>query len=458
MFLRHALWTLHETVGDGVATATVLFESIFRLGLQYLASGGNAMLLRKTFEQGQRAILADLDRMALAIQGKHKLSQFAETLCHDSSLAKLLGEIIDIIGEYGILEVRHAHNRGLEREYVEGMYWNGKVFSRHLLRSAGQRTDLYNPAVLGADLDIKDPIQLGEVLDAVIRSGHKSLLIIARDISEICIGLLVQASKDPEKFQVLAVQAPGPSQARQMAMFQDLSIMTGGHILHQSAGESLKSFRPERLGLARKAWAEKDHFGLVAGRGDPHELRRHLSNLKAALAHAHDKTEQKELQIRIGKILGGSATLWVGGSTEAEIKMRIALAERSARALQGTLKEGVVPGGGVALLACQLEMIQRAREFVHTDERAAYAILSKALASPFGVILENAGLEPGKHRAMLLSNDPAWGIDARNGQVVNLFESGIVDLSRRIKSRGSNCHQQCCTGADYGCVDPSRKT
>lgn len=430
MFLRHVLWRMHEQVGDGTATTAVLFQSIFNQGVRYIVAGGNAMLLRRHLEQAVQPILDQLNAMAVPLEGKHRIAQMADSICYDPPLSTMLGEIVDIIGEYGQLDIRSGRGRELEREYVEGMYWDSRIFSRQMITDHAElRTSLENAAILISDLELDDPRQLVGVLEQVIKANFKSLLILANELSEGVTALLLSASRDPEKFQAIAAKTPAVTSTERANALEDLAILTGGQPLVKAANDTLGAFRLEYLGQARRAWASRHHVGIVGGKGDPRALRAHISALRTAHADTQDPETRNRLVKRIGKLMGGSAILWVGGATEPEIQARKELAERTADALRFAVRAGVVPGGGVALLACRPALQQRLSQNNDTDARAAYGILIKALEAPIRAILTNAGQDASDVLAHIRLAGPGHGLDVRSSQVVDMAQVGIWDAA-----------------------------
>jgi chaperonin GroEL len=430
MFVRHLLWRMHEKVGDGTATAAVMFKSIFDHGVRYITAGGNAMRLRHCLERGMRVILDELAGMAVPLEGKEQLAQVSESICYDPPLARMLGEIFDIIGEYGRLEIRSGRSRELEREYVEGMYWNGGVVSRQMITDhAKLRMDMENAAILISDLEIEDPRQLVPVIEMAIKAEIRSLLIIAGKLSESAIAMLLAISKDPAKFQAIAVKAPESTSAGRAGALQDLAVLTGGRPLAKVAGYTLSGVQLSDLGRARRLWADRTYFGIVGGKGDPRALREHIATLRAAFARTDDPPDRRKLRERIGKLMGGSATLWVGGATELEINARKERAERTADALRGAITEGVLPGGGVSLLACRPALQRMRDQTTDPDERAAYHILIKALEAPIRTILANAGHDPSEVMAEVKGAGTGHGFDVRSGQVIDVAQAGIFDAA-----------------------------
>lgn len=430
MLIRHVLWRVHEQVGDGTATTAVLFQSVYRQGVRYVIAGGNAMRLRRYLEEGLQVILNELTGMTIPVEGKEQLARVAESICHDPPLSKMLGEIFDIIGEYGQLQILSGRGRELEREYVEGMYWKGGVLSREMITDYTElKTEMVNATILISDLEIEDPRCLVPVLDMVRRADIHSLLLIASKLADSGTALLLSVSRDTDKFQVIAAKTPGVSSADQVAAMEDLAVLTGGRPLVKPAGDTLGGAKLEDLGRARRAWADRNYLGIVGGKGDPRALRTHIARLRAALGRATDADTHRRLQKRIGRLMGGSATLWVGGATELEIEARKELAKRTADALRGAVREGVVPGGGVSLLACQPALQQRLDQSTDSDERAAYRILIKAMEEPIRTILANAGHDASQVMAEIKSAGPGHGFDVRSEQVVDMAQAGIWDAA-----------------------------
>ncbi len=436
MLLRQMLWSLREEVGDGTATAAVMFEAAYREGVRYLTSGGDAMRLRTCLERGLREILSELDGMATRVEGKEALTALATTVSRDPELGKLMGEIFDIIGEYGRLEIRKGRGRHPEREYVEGMYWEGGLFSRALITDVErQRAELHNSAILMSDLEIEDPRDLIPTLTFCVREKVTDLTIIARRVSDLTIGmLLMNREKGKIKLDVIAVKTPGVSADDQRMALIDMAVLTGGRALFRAAGDTLKSMKAADLGHARRVWADRNNLGIIGGQGDPRQLREHIASLRAAHARATDADERGKLQVRIGQLLGGSATLRVGGTTETELDFNKEQATRAAGAMRGAMREGVLPGGGAALLACRPMLEARMAESEDSDQRAAYRILLAAMEAPARALLQNAGYDPSATLGRLDGLEPGHGFDVITGKVVDLRAAGILDITTVVKS------------------------
>ena len=276
MLVRQMLWQVHERAGDGSATAAVIFESIYNQGLTYITAGGNAMRLRRDLETGLRGVLDRLAGMTQPLRGRRALEHFAYSVCYDPDLAHMLGEVFDIIGEYGRLDIRGGQGRTMEREYVEGMYWDAAPYSRAMLTGkAQQRVDLEDAAILVSDLHIERGEELVPLLEAAAQAGERCLLLICQSLAPQALGLLL-ANSQADRRQIVAAHTPYVG-TQQQAALEDLALLTGAQALLQAAGDSMAGARHAHLGHARRAWADKDYFGIVGGRGDPKRLRAHLA-------------------------------------------------------------------------------------------------------------------------------------------------------------------------------------
>lgn len=434
MILRQVLDELQESEGDGTATAAVMFGVIFDRGRRYLTAGGNPIRLRRYLEEGMKLILSELDRQRLQLQGKEQLSRLARAICFDDEMAKMAGEIFDIIGAYGRLEVRRGSTLGLEREYVEGMYWNGGFRSREMANADhGLRANLENAAVLITDLDIDSPEQLVPVLQTVIDEGIRQVLLVSNTLSERAMGLLL-ARPNREKVFVVAVKTPGLTNTARQEAIEDLAVLTGGRALTKAAGDRLEAVRAQDFGRARRAWADSRSFGLSGGRGNPRALRQHIAGLRQML-HGANGDDRKRLLERLGQLIGGSAILYVGGSSPTAVEARTQLAKRTAEAMRGAIREGIAPGGGTALLNCRPALRRRlADHSADDDARAAYAILLAAVEAPFRVLAANAGFDPNRLLFELEAAGNHCVFDALTGRILNLREAGIYDSLAVVKA------------------------
>jgi chaperonin GroEL len=428
MLLRHALWQIHQEAGDGSTTMAVMYRRILDEGIRYVIQCGcNAMMLRAGLEKGLRTAQETLQQDVLPLIGKDNIAHFARGLVQENGeLANMLGEIFDIVGPDGLIVVEKGNRLGLEREYIEGTYWHlSGWFSRLFVTNpAGKQTAFEDAAILISDLSIKEPGQLIPVLDQCVKADVRKLVIIAKEISDSAIGLMVK-NNQAKTIETLAVRTPRVMEMDQVAAMEDISVLTGGRIFYSAAYPDFQDFRVADLGYARRAWATESLFGLFGGKGDPRRIRQHILNVRGMLKLAEDEHEKKMLRERLGRLAAGTAILRVGGATDTETETLKNMAERAVTALRNAISGGVVPGGGTALLNAQKGLV--ALPAGNNDEAIAYQILSRALEEPMRTITENAGYQPDVIIEKVKSS-PKWhGFDARSGQIVDMKQIGILD-------------------------------
>ena len=435
MFVRQVLWDLNERMGDGTATAAVLFQSIYNHALRYIVSGGNPMLMRKHLEIGLRIILERLDAQKMLIEDSNQLAQIARSTCTDPEMAELLSEIMEIVGPYGLVDIRSGQSREMGREYVEGSYWESGVLSQKMLTGwPDLKVELPEVAILITDLAIEKPQEPLLALNTAVKAGYKNLMIIATKVPDKAVGLLQNADKNVHKLQLVGVKTPGAGIDKTIAAMQDMAILTGGRPYFKDAGETLKNVKAEDFGHAHKAWATKTHFGFLRGQGDPIKLRSHVARLKRAYHSTNDAEQSKLFLDRIGRLLGGSATFYVGGATKSEVETRKELAKCSIKVLRGALEDGIVVGGGVVWLSCQPELQEKISQSDTDEERVSYQILYRAMEAPLRAMLTNARLDPGAILARIRSAGPGFGYDIVRGEIVCMQEEGVQDVASVQKS------------------------
>jgi chaperonin GroEL len=434
MYIRNVLWTLQEKAGDGTATAAVIFQKLYSEGRRYIVNGGDAMTLRRHFDTALPLLSAELESMTQQLHGRKKLTGLAKTICNEETLSRYLGEIFDIIGDFGRLEIRTASGREIEREYVEGLWWDQGVVSREMIFDKSEaKTTFEDASILISDLDIENPTDLVPLLDVCIRNGIKSLVIISSSLSDRAIGLLLM-KPNQEKIKVMAVKAPGVAMDVRIDSLQDIAILTGGTALFKAAGNTLSEVKLEHLGRARRIWARVDNWGFVGGRGDPRTIRAHIGSLRQAYSNMKTNDDRKKILTRVSKLLGGSATLWVGANTPIQVESLKELAERTSEAMRGAIREGIVPGGGVAFLNCRAVLRKAIEGETDTDKIAAYRMLIKALEAPFRTILENSGYELDELMPLINQAGPGIGYDVVNRKMVNMLDAGIFDAASVVKA------------------------
>jgi len=425
MMLRHATWKTFEAVGDGGATTAVLFQAIMRHVAPYVEAGGDAVALRRHLERGLAVATAALGDQARPLDGPDEIARAAETLCHDPELAKMLGEIFDIIGTDGYLQIEDGYAPCLERKYVEGVHWGEGYLSPYFnTDELAQEARLELPMVLISDLRLTRAEELVPLLDHLVEARCPGLLLIADEVSGGALQLLLTNHRQGV-LRSVAVTAPShePHRAR---ILEDLAILTGGRVVTKESGQRAAHVALPDLGRVRQAWANDSNFGFYGGDADPAPVRRRIAEVKAELAAATTEDDQEHARRRLGKLVGGVAILYVGALTGGQQQARKDLARRTATAVRLALRDGVAPGGGVAYLACQ-EALQARGTPLSADERVVACALSAALQEPLAVIAANAGYTHQIVVARVKASPPWWGFDALTGQFVDMWSAGIVD-------------------------------
>jgi chaperonin GroEL len=278
-------------------------------------------------------------------------------------------------------------------------------------------------------LDIEEPHHLMPAMLLAVKSELKSMVVIANKLSDKVLGfLLANNNNNSEKLQVIAIKTPGFG-ADQKGELEDIAVLTGGRVFVKAASDTLQNVKVEDLGQARRMWADRRNFGIIGGKGNARQLRQHIANLRAAFDKSDDPDIREKLQKRMGKLMGGSATLRVGGVAENDIEARKELAKRTSGAMRGAVREGILPGGGVALLNCRPAIQKLLDQSTDADEQAAYRILLKALETPIRTIVSNAGYDASDLMAEIRLAGPGHGFDVIAKQVVNVEEAGIFDVA-----------------------------
>ncbi len=429
MLIRHALWQMRKEAGDGCATMALLYQTLLREGIRYIAQDCNPMLLRASLERGRDAITAWLRQHARPLAGREAITGVAKSMCQgDAPLSEMLGEIFDIVGPDGLIVVEGWEKAGLEREYVQGTYWKLSGWLSRLFVSdlATKQVAFDDAALFISDFDIKDPTMLVPVLERCIQAKIKRLVIVAADMSDAAIGLLVSNHR-AQSIEVFAVRTPKVQEMDRVAVIEDIAILTGGKPYYKAAYPSLDDFRVEDLGRARRVWATYDLFGIFGGKGDGRHIRKRMSELRTALRQAESDYVRNDLQARLGRLHGGTVILRMGAIHETEREARKATAERAIIALRQALIGGVVAGGGLALLQAQAAL--NALPICTPEDRAAQTMLQRALQAPLCAIAANAGYESeavlGQVRSQ--TNEPIMGFDVRTGELACMHEAGILD-------------------------------
>lgn len=434
MYLRQVLWKLHETVGDGTATAAVMFHAIFKGGVRYVAAGGNPQHLRQELERGLQSVLRDLETQVCPLGDDHAVAFVARSVTADPALASSFGDIFAMLGQYGRLEVRKGHRAQDEIAFQAGTYWDqGAVSPEMMLGPGSPRHYLQDAGVLITDLEIEEPHHLVPSVAAALEKGCQSLVIVANGFSEKTLGVLL-SNRERSRLKLMAVKTPAMG-SEQVYALEDLRQVLGGRVFHRAAGDSLREISAADLGRARRAWVDAHTFGVMGGAGDAGERLHFIEQLKCAYAHEAGEAARRKLQRRIGQLYGGTATLWVGGLTEPEMGHRKQLAERAEKAVRSAMTAGVLPGGGSALMTAQRALGPQLSDSENAERRAAGKLLYEALEAPLRTILTNAGYDASSVMAAIrLEARSGLGFDVERHALVDSNAAQLLDVAATTKA------------------------
>ena len=431
MLLRETLWRQKTAYGDGAATAAALYQTVFEEGGRFITAGGNAALLRKHLERGMKMMLEDLAEQLRMIGEPSEIERLAASISGDADIAKCLADIFDVLGPHQPIEVREG-GRELQHEFFLGSYWDAKIPSTTVFEGRrGTRLELAHTAWVISDFELDDLAALVKLVTDVYQAGFSSLVIMAKSFSEQIVAAQ-GANSRMQDFTLVYLEPTGLVDEQEAAL-EDLALIVGGQVLRQAAGHRLDRIPAEARGQSELAWLDASRFGILAAQGEVAAIEREIAALERRFASSADERQAMICRTRIGRLRGGSAVVWCGGSAESEVRYQQALIERTVAAVRSALLEGCLPGGGMALLACQPRLQARYEASRDIHERAAGQILMKAAAAPCKRLLINAGHEsPGLIIHELQTRRNGTGYDVQAGRFVEMAQGGAVDSAAAV--------------------------
>ncbi len=426
MLVRQLVWTVFEEVGDGSATAAVLCQEVMHAAAHYIAAGGNAMLIKRGIEQGLRVALNALQEQSRTVDHPTELARVISGIIRDEELAETLGEAVESVGVDGAVLVEDAPGTKTKVEYIEGVRWDSGYHSYYLLRDGTINTRLINPRILLTDSTLNRAEQLVPLLELCVAEGIRNLLIIAPEVSDSALSLLV-LNRDQGLFdEVMAAKAPSMGEQRSKVL-TDLAVTTGGRLLNSDGGDTVEKVMLEDLGTARQAWVTDKTFGILGGAGVKGAIRQRINEVKAELREVkNDDHLRRGLQERIGKLAGAAATVYVAAPTpaeQAELRLRV---EAAITAAHAALRNGAVPGGGTAFVGA-IPALERLSAEMSGDEAFGVKILAQAMKGPMAMIMRNAGFESAPLIATVQEQQAGMVFDVVGRKWVDPWEAGIVD-------------------------------
>ncbi len=424
----------NDIAGDGTTTATVLAQAILTAGLKNVAAGANPLALKRGIEKAEQVVVAELKKMAKNVESKEKVTQVATISADSVEMGQLIAEVIETVGKDGVVTCEESKGFGLEKEIVKGMRFDRGYISPYMITDAERMEAVYeNPYILLTDKKIAALTEILPVLEAIAKTGRKELIIIADDVEGDALATLV-INKLRGTFNTLAIKAPGFGD-RKKEMLEDISVLTGAQLISEETGMKLEQTKLEMLGRARKIIVTKENTTIIEGSGDKEKIDARVKQIKAQIQKSDSDWDKEKLQERLAKLVGGIAVIKVGAATEVEQKARQHKMEDALAATKAAIEEGIVPGGGVALLRT-ISALDGLK--LEGDEMTGAKILIRALEEPARVIAQNAGLDGGVIVAEIKKKDGGFGFNAQKMIFEDLFETGVVDPVKVVRSALQN--------------------
>ncbi|WP_328329132.1 chaperonin GroEL [Kribbella sp. NBC_00382] len=423
-----------DVAGDGTTTATVLAQALVREGLRNVAAGANPMGLKKGIEKAVEAISEQLLAQAKDVETREQIASTASISAADTQVGQIIAEAMDKVGKEGVITVEESNTFGLELELTEGMRFDKGYISPYFVTDTERmEAVLEDPYILVVNSKISSIKDLVPVLEKVMQTG-KPLAIIAEDLEGEALATLV-VNKIKGTFKTVAVKAPGFGDRRK-AMLVDIAVLTGGEVISEEVGLKLDTVDLELLGQARKIVVTKDETTIVEGSGDADQISGRVNQIRAEIEKSDSDYDREKLQERLAKLAGGVAVIKVGAATEVELKERKHRIEDAVRNAKAAVEEGIVAGGGVALLQASVVAFEKLE--LEGDEATGAAIVRSAVEAPLKQIAFNAGLEGGVVVEKVRNLEPGWGLNAATGEYVDLIATGIIDPAKVTRSALQN--------------------
>jgi len=431
--VKEAATKTNDACGDGTTTSTVLAHAIITEGFKNIAAGAEAMTLKKGIEKATNAIVEELKKASNEVKGKEQIAQVATITAVDKQIGDLIAEVMEKVGKDGVITVEESKGIAYETDYVEGMQFDRGYISPYFITNAEKmETVLEDPYILITDKKISAVADLLPALEKILQVS-KNLLVVAEDIEGEALATLV-VNKLRGTLNVLAVKAPGFGDRRK-AMLEDMAILTGGKVISEEVGRKLDSATIDDLGRARRVVADKDKTTLIEGKGSDDAIKGRIKQIKAQIEETTSDFDREKLQERQAKLVGGVAGIKVGAATEVELKEKKHRVEDALSATRAAVEEGILPGGGVALINA-LPVLDKL--VVSGDEATGVNIVKKAVEEPIRYIAENAGHDGSVIVDAVKKSPKGVGFDAEVGDFGSMVDKGIIDPTKVVRSALQN--------------------
>ena len=426
----------NDVAGDGTTTATILGRAFFKEGLKNVVAGANPMGLKHGIEKAIKTIVSELKKNSKPIETKEAISQVASISANnDETIGALIAEAMDKVGKDGVITVEESKGIETELEIVEGMQFDKGYASPYMVTDKDRmEASLDDPYILITDKKISAIKDLLPILEKVVQTG-KGLVIIAEELEGEALATIV-VNKLRGTVNCIAVKAPGFGDRRK-AMLKDIAVLTGGQVISEEIGLSLETAEMEQLGRAAKIKADKENTTIVQGKGDSNKIKERISEIRKEIELSDSDYDKEKLQERLAKLSGGVAIIKVGAATETELKEKKHRVEDALSATRAAVEEGIVPGGGTALLNLR-PILESAITKAHGDEKVGMTIVLKSLDIPLKQIVSNCGLEASVIAEKVRNEQAGMGFNARTSEIVNMVQAGIVDPVKVTRSAIQN--------------------
>ncbi len=431
--LKEAASKTNDVAGDGTTTATVLAQAIIHEGFKNIAAGANPMALKRGIEKGVGAMRDAVGEMSTPVEGRTQIAQVASLSAHDDEMGELIADVMEKVGKDGVITVEESKGLSYEQEFVEGMQIDRGYISPYFITDQDRmEASIDDPYILITDKKISAVSDVLPALEKILQVG-KNVVVVAEDIEGEALATLV-VNKLRGTLNCVAVKAPGFGDRRK-AMLEDMAILTGGQVISEEVGRKLDSVTVEDLGRARRIVASKEETTFVDGAGSEGSISGRINQIKAQVDETTSDFDREKLQERLAKLSGGVAIIKVGAATEVELKEKKNRVEDALSATRAAVEEGIVPGGGLAVLRASASLDELD---LSGDEATGSAILRTALQRPIKLISENTGVSGEVILADSLQSEGDWGYDAEDGEFCHLLEKGIMDPAKVTRAAIEN--------------------
>jgi chaperonin GroEL len=426
-----------DIAGDGTTTATILALSIYQEGLRNITAGANPMAIRRGIDKAVAAVVENLNEISKPMKSSAELAQVAAISANnDMVIGQLMADAFEKVGKDGVITVEEGKTAETTLDFVEGMQFDKGYVSPYFINTEDMTCELEDPIILIYEKKVNNVRDLLPLLEKASATG-KPLLIIAEDVESEALAALV-INKLRGILNVCAVKAPGFGDRRK-AMLGDIAVLTGGQFISEDLGITLESVELEMLGNAKMVRIERENCTIISGKGDKASIQKRIEQIRAQMGQTESEYDKEKFSERLAKLTGGVAIVRVGGTTEAEMKQTKGRVEDALHATRAAVADGIVPGGGTALLRC-IAVSEKVSEKLKGDERLGAEIITRALEKPIRIIAQNSGVDGAVVAAEILSRDakPNFGYNANTGEYVDMFKEGIIDPTRVTKSALQN--------------------